>query len=525
MGVSIKFGTYSPPEKNGGRTSKTAHLSIGVFCDGTLNNKTNTESRLGEHGEIGKKAYEDNASDDSYTNDFSNIARMWDLYQGDLNGEKDNELKVYVEGVGTEDFEGDKTYPDAAMGRGSTGIRAKVRKGCEDAFEKIRKAINSVGAKEISILTIDVFGFSRGAAVARNFVHEISKAAYQAKQDKFRYRDSFDEIVPLESKGQMPAKGHLGYMLQKEGITVNNLKIRFLGLFDTVASYDPESIKNPNFSNDIAELNLNDITTALHILHLVAADEHRKFFALSPVPKGKEYYVPGVHADVGGSYVDMAKEGQHKDGRIQIMDIGNYWGDGYSDKEWDKILNADLERLTEDGEGWFEKEKTEKSNSAHETYGTRDPVSNKYSFVTLQIMCEQANLTTSDELFTLDQLRTKYSIEEAEAEDGTQSLLEEVKMRIEELVINKDRGTLSLDTLAAIETIRKTVKASGQYEHILKEVLEDRELLLKLRKRYLHFSSEFTEGANARGYANSNQPNFTVKSGILSREREILKSK
>ncbi|MFV0345977.1 MAG: hypothetical protein ACK5IQ_06985 [Bacteroidales bacterium] len=46
--VSIKFGTYSPPEKNGGRTSKTAHLSIGVFCDGTLNNRTNTESRINE---------------------------------------------------------------------------------------------------------------------------------------------------------------------------------------------------------------------------------------------------------------------------------------------------------------------------------------------------------------------------------------------------------------------------------------------------------------------------------------------
>ncbi|MFV0345975.1 MAG: hypothetical protein ACK5IQ_06975 [Bacteroidales bacterium] len=46
--VNIRFGQYSPPEKNGGRTSKTAHLSIGVFCDDTLNNKTNTESRIQE---------------------------------------------------------------------------------------------------------------------------------------------------------------------------------------------------------------------------------------------------------------------------------------------------------------------------------------------------------------------------------------------------------------------------------------------------------------------------------------------
>jgi hypothetical protein len=52
---------------------------------------------------------------------------------------------------------------------------------------------------------------------------------------------------------------------------------------------------------------------AKKVLHLASAEEHRKDFALSDISgstekgTGTEYFLPGVHSDVGGSY-NMADE-------------------------------------------------------------------------------------------------------------------------------------------------------------------------------------------------------------------------
>ena len=41
MATNIQFGTYTPPPP----PKKTFDIAIGVFFDGTLNNKTNTDER------------------------------------------------------------------------------------------------------------------------------------------------------------------------------------------------------------------------------------------------------------------------------------------------------------------------------------------------------------------------------------------------------------------------------------------------------------------------------------------------
>ncbi|MBC8643192.1 DUF2235 domain-containing protein [Flavobacterium lindanitolerans] len=106
-------------------------------------------------------------TDNSYSNDYTNVARMWKYC--------DKEYRIYVEGMGTDDKQKD-SQDGFAFGAGLTGVRAKVRKACEIMANKIneekRKGNNR--NKVLTKITVDAFGFSRGAASARNFVHEVN---------------------------------------------------------------------------------------------------------------------------------------------------------------------------------------------------------------------------------------------------------------------------------------------------------------------------------------------------------------
>ncbi|VAW57058.1 hypothetical protein MNBD_GAMMA07-2421 [hydrothermal vent metagenome] len=60
------------------------------------------------------------------------------------------------------------------------------------------------------------------------------------------------------------------------------------------------------YNNDASNLKLHAITHAKKVIHLTAAEEHRKTFSLTNIKSaqgvGEEYFLPGVHSDVGGSY-------------------------------------------------------------------------------------------------------------------------------------------------------------------------------------------------------------------------------
>ena len=69
-----------------------------------------------------------------------------------------------------------------------------------------------------------------------------------------------------------------------------------------------------NFSNDIAELQLALYDQAQRVVHLTAADEYRKNFALTTIASslpsgvGFECQLPGVHSDIGGGYAELEDE-------------------------------------------------------------------------------------------------------------------------------------------------------------------------------------------------------------------------
>ena len=112
--------------------SNSITITLNIFFDGTQNNKTNTIE--------GKNYKESNHEDDSYTNDFSNVARGYDTVATNVPFQE----KIYMEGIGTFDKESDDIFPDVALGMGDRGVMAKVVKACVEAG----KILSQVNTKE-----------------------------------------------------------------------------------------------------------------------------------------------------------------------------------------------------------------------------------------------------------------------------------------------------------------------------------------------------------------------------------------
>jgi hypothetical protein len=236
--------------------------TVNVFFDGTRNNYYNTDVR--KRG--GAMPAQDN---DSYFNDYTNIAWLFTTAVSDIN--------VYVEGMGTSRSQKDDSQ-GYAYGAGATGVTERARR----AFDQIVMSVRGVRkGKNPDYLILNVFGFSRGAATARHFIH-------LTKTEPQRFT---------------------GWGLNKSTALIN-----FVGLYDTVASYSDSSWNpTPNFTNDTSELHLDFGTDyAAKVFHLVAKDEFRVNFSLTNIASagsiGFEMTIPGAHSDIGGSYVDGAIE-------------------------------------------------------------------------------------------------------------------------------------------------------------------------------------------------------------------------
>ena len=188
MGVSFVYNSGSSEDD---RPKDELHINFGVFIDGTLNNMYNTDhrtafSRGGKNNpnkwdltntaiekleeeqynnvpnrteiedllEIEKRTAEQQAllddmpkkdvylvashrgikdkmgTDNSYSNDYTNVARMWTCCKEDY--------RIYIEGMGTKELNRDDGE-GFQFGAGSiSGIRARVREACEKVADKIK---------------------------------------------------------------------------------------------------------------------------------------------------------------------------------------------------------------------------------------------------------------------------------------------------------------------------------------------------------------------------------------------------
>lgn len=96
-----------------------------------LHKLENINKEEGDYQVADKRSFFDKMGvDNSLMNDYTNVARMWKCCE--------EVYCIYIEGIGTLDKKKDV---DAGFqyGSGRTGIRAKVRKGCEKLAEKVFK--------------------------------------------------------------------------------------------------------------------------------------------------------------------------------------------------------------------------------------------------------------------------------------------------------------------------------------------------------------------------------------------------
>ncbi|MBE0393697.1 phospholipase effector Tle1 domain-containing protein [Flavobacterium sp. PL002] len=293
--------------------SNRLELTLNIFFDGTTNNKKNTEAR-----EKKNSSYQNNSNkkDDSYENDFTNVARAYDVVSVSEIVQK----SVYVEGVGTNDLDSDDTLPVGlaqSAGFWHSGLSDKVKVGCEKGAIEVKKASDG---KPIDLLKINVYGFSRGAATARHFIHLMDKSCtvfvnpngrfFLPDFNKTQYSLPIDKSKP---KGSHPRHldikhGLFGQCLVANGVydDVKEIYFNFVGLYDTVSSH------GFYHGNDVTDLGLDAVKKAFMVFQLSAEDEYRENFDLTDIRsaglRGLELTYPGVHSDIGGSYRQNEKE-------------------------------------------------------------------------------------------------------------------------------------------------------------------------------------------------------------------------
>jgi hypothetical protein len=461
--ANVTFGSYSPSIDE---DNDAVDIVFGVFFDGTLNNKVNTKERENNteiYKKNGIKTWTERQisekKDTSYDNDWSNVARLSECAE--------KGYQIYIEGIGTEDYKKDDQF-GFAMGSKVAGIRAKVRKGCQEIVRLLPSKMN--GKTSINTLTLDVFGFSRGAAAARNFVYEVGKSKYEATADTYKkrkvsvsfYSDSDGEEVSLK---ELPAKGHLGLKLQEAGITVERIVVRFLGIYDTVSSYDPTvdsvvGMINHDFDNDVEELSLNEITAAKKVVHFIATDEHRENFDLTHTHVGEEKTFPGVHSDIGGSYLNEPE---------WVREIETSW-------TFKSNLKPLEDRLV--AEGWYNRKQLSYigGNMYYALTGTRDLVQT-YSFIPLKFMTEKANLSKCNQIL-INKVNQTYDF-------SKDQLLVRVEKKLRTYVFENGN---SYD-FKWFTDIDKKYQDDQKNPGYLREVDEQKDLRA-LRNKYLHWSAD-----------------------------------
>ena len=185
-----------------------------------------------------------------------------------------------------------------------------------------------------------LFGFSRGAFTARFLARMISTIGLLSKGNEemvpFAYK-SYQNYERGVGRGKLnTASTNLDWMHRfRETFCRPNVKVHFLGLFDTVNSvgvFDVPFTTQTYFPEVLG--------TARHIRHAVAIDERRSKFRaallqqdVKNVPKDKapeedikEVYFPGNHGDVGGGWLAEGNKDCHEaNDPVQLSDLSLEW--------------------------------------------------------------------------------------------------------------------------------------------------------------------------------------------------------
>jgi RHS repeat-associated protein len=213
--------------------------------------------------------------------DFSNVFKFFLAYDASQNGPK-----WYMNGIGRNDPNSgiETNFSDAV--NANTG-HARVRYMQQQLDDFMSKTQFQDGEN----VNIDIVGFSRGAAMARDFANRVAAGL---RANKFK----------------------------KSGACV---QIRFVGLWDTVAQFGLNGADNTEWNLSIPE-------EAMNVFQAVALNEHRYAFPGEAIGRGTQKGFIGSHADIGGSY-----------GTGDLSDVALNWiveqakSSGVKMRPWDRI--------------------------------------------------------------------------------------------------------------------------------------------------------------------------------------------
>ncbi|CAM3844653.1 phospholipase effector Tle1 domain-containing protein [Vibrio aerogenes] len=325
----------------------------------------------------------------SAANEWTNVQKLYDLYMEKAFND-DNSVfyhKEYITGIGTgnstEIAKADESTLGQGLGTGDYGVTAKVSTGIKQLCEQIPDLFKFIKERSpelvdgITKFEFDAFGFSRGAAAARHFIHTV-----------------------LDGKKSQFAK-KLRKTCQKEQIFLtpvfdwkNNeqCEVTFAGIFDTVAAIAQMNhfdFTPHNTRNGKVRLWL-DPKRVKHAVHLTASSqtEYRYNFCLNRFNPAKNFHelsLPGAHSDIGGGYFSrqsfepdfLLPLFEHKQIAQKTQIIDDDW---FSEREYQRVKAKLTEKLQktyqmEAEAGWnmadyqirFKKQKRKRGNSDRRT--------------------------------------------------------------------------------------------------------------------------------------------------------------
>lgn len=187
-------------------------------------------------------------------------------------------------------------YLRAALTRNAVKLNVALtpylEKGKLANLSGLAKALEAHGL--ITVINLSIFGFSRGAALARAFSNDMIGACVTDNDGVTRYDGS-------------------------------PIRIQFMGLFDTVASFGVPSL---NVDTVFSEKNLVVPEGVERCVHYIAAHELRFSFPVDLISKKgvlktgwSETVYAGVHSDVGGGYEPVCQGMSNNYARIPMRDM------------------------------------------------------------------------------------------------------------------------------------------------------------------------------------------------------------